>query len=404
MAGVLDLLDPKPIARQGALSLSGGGSPMDISPTALSQGMPTAAPTATAPMQATQVQGRSGGGGVGLFDGGLLPGYLSLAIGGTRGQQGSGFLNAYQNAQSSNFDREVFDYKKGVAEQAGSQAEQQSMLEAQFYAQQNPEVASKFGVKNIANMMRSEQGKQLLDNEAKKYNPTQQEYGLSPVYGTDENGNPVILQLNKAGQATQTALPEGVDLSTGIERVDLGTSWGLMDKRSGNYVGSLPKDLAGAEREKAVGKGQGEAVVGLPGAIQEADQAVALIDQLIAHPGRATGTGLSSRIDPRNYTPGTDAYDFAVMNRQLAGKAFLQAFESLKGGGQITETEGKKATEAIARLDTAQSDEEYVAALNELKAIAERGKQRAMQRAGQSPAGGGTSTGATSSGVKWSVE
>jgi hypothetical protein len=53
----------------------------------------------------------------------------------------------------------------------------------------------------------------------------------------------------------------------------------------------------------------------------------------------------------------------------LDGQAFLQAFESLKGGGQITEIEGQKATQAIGRLDDYQNPEDYKQALVELRDI-----------------------------------
>lgn len=113
---------------------------------------------------------------------------------------------------------------------------------------------------------------------------------------------------------------------------------------------------------------------------------IAVIDKAINHPGRETATGLSGVIDPRNYIAGRDAKDFQVVLGQLQGSAFLQAFESLKGGGQITEIEGKKATDAIARLDRAQSDKEFLVALEELRAIMERG----LNRLG---GGGGASSG-----------
>ncbi|NVM43187.1 hypothetical protein HWX16_23160 [Ochrobactrum intermedium] len=67
---------------------------------------------------------------------------------------------------------------------------------------------------------------------------------------------------------------------------------------------------------------------------------------------------------------------------QIGGQAFLQAFNSLKGGGQITEIEGQKATQAIARLNTAQSPADYRQALGELRQIVLTGVQRARQQAG----------------------
>lgn len=101
-----------------------------------------------------------------------------------------------------------------------------------------------------------------------------------------------------------------------------------------------------------------------------------VIDKALNHPGRSTATGLSGSVDPRNYIPGTDAADFRAVLDQIGGTAFLQAFESLKGGGQITEVEGKKATDAIARLSRAQSDSEFVQSLKDLKAVMQAGLQR----------------------------
>lgn len=65
--------------------------------------------------------------------------------------------------------------------------------------------------------------------------------------------------------------------------------------------------------------------------------------------------------------PGTGSKRFGTRVAQLNGQAFLQAFESLKGAGQITEIEGTKATQAIGRLDSAQSAEDYQQALTELR-------------------------------------
>jgi len=101
-----------------------------------------------------------------------------------------------------------------------------------------------------------------------------------------------------------------------------------------------------------------------------------LLGRAISHPGLGTATGLSGTLDPRNYVPGTDATNFRSMLDQIKGSAFLQAFESLKGGGQITELEGKRATDAIARLNTAQSDEEFKAALTEFKGVIDAANRR----------------------------
>lgn len=108
---------------------------------------------------------------------------------------------------------------------------------------------------------------------------------------------------------------------------------------------------------------------------------IAVIDKALSHPGLGTATGLSGVIDPRNYMAGTDATDFRVVLDQIGGTAFLQAFESLKGGGQITEVEGKKATDAIARLNRAQSDKEFKQSLNDLRSVMQAGYERMSRNA-----------------------
>jgi hypothetical protein len=59
---------------------------------------------------------------------------------------------------------------------------------------------------------------------------------------------------------------------------------------------------------------------------------------------------------------------FGVFERikQLQGGTFLEAYKSLKGGGSITEVEGKKAESAIARLNPGQSEEDFKQSLTDL--------------------------------------
>lgn len=119
---------------------------------------------------------------------------------------------------------------------------------------------------------------------------------------------------------------------------------------------------------------------------------IAVVDKALGHPGREAATGLSSRIDPRNYVPGTDAADFQAVLEQITGTAFLQAFESLRGGGQITQVEGEKATNAIARLQRSQSDEEFAKSLNDLRQVMTAGYERLTGKpyaAPSPPAAGG---------------
>lgn len=77
--------------------------------------------------------------------------------------------------------------------------------------------------------------------------------------------------------------------------------------------------------------------------------------------------------------------DFNAHLGQLEGQTFLQAFNTLRGGGQITEIEGGKATAAIARLQKAQTPDEFYTALGDAKktfgTLYESAKQRASRGA-----------------------
>ena len=65
------------------------------------------------------------------------------------------------------------------------------------------------------------------------------------------------------------------------------------------------------------------------------------------------------------------------MLEQVQGGAFLQAFESLKGGGQITQIEGEKATQAIVRAQQSQSEEGFKKSMNDFLSVLDKAEKRA---------------------------
>jgi len=206
------------------------------------------------------------------------------------------------------------------------------------------------------------------------------EYSLTPQYGTNEKGETVLIQTGKSGNAIQTVLPAGVKISSGVDKIDLGTSWGLVDKRTGQMVGQQAKDIEGKESAEERGKAKGLAEVNLPNVIANAEQTLKIIQDVKNDPYRERGTGVSSVF---NAIPATGGFDFAQKVEQLKGKAFLEAFQALKGGGAITEIEGKKAENAIARLNVAQSESAFLTALNDLEVVVTAGIERAKLRAGK---------------------
>jgi hypothetical protein len=141
--------------------------------------------------------------------------------------------------------------------------------------------------------------------------------------------------------------------------------------------------VSGAEAEATAagtvtGRTGAEAIANLGTAEQSAQQAIDVLSQLKGHKGLPLITGAYSLMP---IIPGTDQAAADALAKQVEGQAFLQAFESLKGGGQITQIEGEKATQAMARLARAQKTEDYQKAVDELLAIANKGLDRARQKA-----------------------
>lgn len=112
--------------------------------------------------------------------------------------------------------------------------------------------------------------------------------------------------------------------------------------------------------------------------------------------GTALDPGVSGVVGMRNPLKGALPFGYNIGGTsagggqakidQLKGKAFLDAFESLKGGGAITEKEGEAATAAKIRLGQAQNEEDFLKALNDfeyevdqLYALAQRKQQNAKQ-------------------------
>lgn len=105
------------------------------------------------------------------------------------------------------------------------------------------------------------------------------------------------------------------------------------------------------------------------------------INDVLQHPGFSGSVGAKNQAylfglksEP---IAGTKEADFKAMLDQVQGGAFLQAFESLKGGGQITQVEGEKATQAIVRAQQSQSEEGFKKSMNDFLSVLDRAEKRA---------------------------
>lgn len=144
-----------------------------------------------------------------------------------------------------------------------------------------------------------------------------------------------------------------------------------------------------AAEARVTGEARGTAIAGAPTDIAQADTTLQYIDELRKHPGREFATGTSSAF---NVIPGTPGYDFQNRVDQLKSGAFLTAIDQLRGMGALSNAEGQTATAAITRMDTATSEPEFLAALDDYERIVKLGRDRAAARlpnTEQPPAQGG---------------
>ena len=201
---------------------------------------------------------------------------------------------------------------------------------------------------------------------------------LQPVYGVDGQGNPVVMQPRSDGSLVQSRMPDGVTISRQPIKLDTGTEFILLDPVTRLPVGRLAKDVAGKESQEEVGKAQGKAVADLPRITDNATRALQTVEQIRAHPGKSYAVGVAGVVPG---IPGTQQRGFINLVEQAKGQTFLEAFNSLRGGGAITEAEGAKATQALARLDRAQSPADFDAALADLESVVQMGMARARRAA-----------------------
>jgi hypothetical protein len=164
---------------------------------------------------------------------------------------------------------------------------------------------------------------------------------------------------------------------------------------------SLQGQLAREKKAGAVyGENEAEARVNLPGVVAKGEETLKLLDDLLKAPGKTQAVG-ASRLLGIQKVPGTAAKDFEVRLEQLKGKQFLEAFESLKGGGQITEIEGIKATQAMSRMNPEASEKEFDAAVDEFRRVVQLGVERAKKKAQGAPGGAGISPGHEENGYRF---
>jgi hypothetical protein len=224
------------------------------------------------------------------------------------------------------------------------------------------------------------------------------------------------MTVSAAQQQTADVTRRGQDIQAATTRrgQDI-TDVRAREGQAMQYDPQLQANIAEAKASgEFIGKNRATAAAALPSAIQSADEGIRLIDEMIGkapvikdgkvitkgtapHPGFRgyVGSGFSIAdgltVPGQRFIEGSDTASFEVRQKQIEGKAFLEAFNILRGAGAITEKEGEKGTAAIMRMNKASNEKEYIAAGRELQGILRAGKERSQAKAGgasAAPSGG----------------
>jgi hypothetical protein len=220
-------------------------------------------------------------------------------------------------------------------------------------------------------------------------------------------------QITVRGQNIQAGTQQRGAWSRHSSRKQRGAGQDITEQRERDLT--LAENQAAAKaRGKKLAENKVEAERALPGAIATAEQTLTLIDEMIGDArvskdgkkwevpkgGRDPAEGFTDYVGlgfpGERFLEGSDAASYERRQLQIEGKTFLEAFESLRGGGAITEVEGAKGQQAISRMNKAQSEVEYVKAARELQEVVRKGVERARTKAGVAPGGGGGTAGGAS--------
>ena len=270
------------------------------------------------------------------------------------------------------------------AQKAGMQEQADKNKTLQFLQQNAPEIADA-----VANGMPIQEGwKVYTQQRFAQQSGTPKVYG-SPVWGT-ENGKDAIGAYDETG-TFRVLDTGGFQPSRGVTMQNTGTAFVPTSRNTGAQAGpELPIDNTSPARDAKIGAIQGEtqanAAAELPGASLLVQKLESQINDIKADPNLGNVLGPVDSVTP-NIRSGSISAQAKI--DQIRGDAFLQARQMLKGGGAITDYEGDKAEAAYARMNQAQSEEDFKAALDDFLYFVKAGEAKLRAQAGGAAQPGG---------------
>lgn len=126
---------------------------------------------------------------------------------------------------------------------------------------------------------------------------------------------------------------------------------------------------------KKLAEAESEAKLNIPAARKGFFEMQRNVGELLSHPGFSGSVGVPSLAGMASQQPedsmfkrfssGTNEAGWKSLYDQIKSGSFLEAYTGLKGGGQITEIEGEKATNARNRLHPNMTENEFKQVANQ---------------------------------------
>ena len=170
----------------------------------------------------------------------------------------------------------------------------------------------------------------------------------------------------------------------GFDVKDLGSALAVIDN-NGTIIQTIPKgvtpdnqpqNIIQKKEAEALGKELGNLKIQYPAIKADLRDKIQTIDRILNYKNLDSYLGA---IQGKGFTPrilDSERQDFLADLEKITSQEFLAQFGKLRGGGSITEAEGKKATSASTTLRPTLSEKRFREELKRLKEVAELGVQR----------------------------
>jgi hypothetical protein len=213
--------------------------------------------------------------------------------------------------------------------------------------------------------------------------------GLTPIWGVDAQGNPVLGQMSDQGGLDVVPMPDGVTFGREPIRMDAGDRFVLLDPVTRQVIGEIPKSgnvpegyspdaetgalapMAGGPQAQEVAAKKSKAVNALGAVEQKRSVVTQDIDRAVRLAGSIPSTGLWSLL---NAVPGTPQGDLAGLLDTIEANVGFDALQEMRnnsptGGalGSVTERELSLLAATVGSLRQSQSKEQFTFNLKRLK-------------------------------------